>query len=52
MGEKTLGSSRRAMDRNQERRIKGKEGYKPGDEQVGNNIERRVNVVKMERIQK
>lgn len=37
MGEKALGSSRRAMDRNQERRIKGKEGYKPGDEQVGSN---------------
>ena len=37
MGEKTLGSSRRAMDRNQERRIKGKEGHKPGNEQVGNN---------------
>ena len=28
------------MDRNQERGIKGKEGYKPGDEQVGNNCEK------------
>lgn len=39
------------MDRNQERGIKGKEGYKPGDEQV-EIIERRVDVVKMEHSQR